>query len=708
MPIDRLSILHSTFLVGLCLSTLGTNAQAFEKIADSAETYDSECTSSDRETLHLYDEIEVEEQTDDLAGVASSASEGLASHHDLRRRLVFRSGELVETTPGLISTQHSGGGKANQYFLRGFTLDHGTDFAIWAAGVPVNMPSHGHGQGYSDLNFLIPEVIDRVRYYKGPYFSSRGDFSTVGGVDIEIFDVLPKRHISMTLGGYGFGRIFASDGFEAWGGDVSAGVEVSHADGPWSREEDFQKINAIVRYSRGDAERGFSLTLMGYDGKWLSTDQVPRRAVESGLIGRFDLIDSGPRGASRRYSLSAEFHRGRSRSLTRFAGYVLAYDFDLISNFTYFLEDTDVGDQFQQVDERWVYGFNTSHQWLGSYGGRRIESTVGIGFRADSITNGLFRTQETIRIGTTREDRIGQLSVGPYIETEIRWNDFARMRVGLRGEYQYADVESDLEINSGTVTDSLISPKLSLILGPWNRTEVYLNIGYGFHSNDARGATLKVDPRTLRPRDPAQFLARTVGGDIGFRTSVLSGLQSTLSLFAMELESELIFVGDSGTTAASRPSLRVGVEFTNHYRILPWLELDLDASLARSRFTDADQAGDRIPGAIERVLSAGISITDRGGFFGALRLRYFGSAALVEDNSVRSSSSAMLSGRLGFRFTNGMKLALEGFNLLNREQSDVEYFYASRLPGEPEGGIEDIHFHPAEPLTVRLVASWEW
>ena len=684
----------------------GTDAQRRVEETTAQKPQDAANAETDETTLRVYDEIEIRGRRDDLVGLASSATEGWTGYRDLQMRPLLRLGELVETTPGLIATQHSGSGKANQYYLRGFNLDHGTDFSFRVAGVPVNMPTHGHGQGYADLNFLIPELVDRARYRKGPYYADRGDFSVAGGVDIELVHKLPERIFSITGGSYDFGRLFLADSFETGGGDLIAAIDVSHSDGPWQRADDYVRVSTFARYSRGGAERGFSLTAMGYDGSWLATDQVPRRAVGSGLIDRFGLIDPGPRGSTTRYSLSGELHRGRDHALTRLEGYLLFNDFGLISNFTYFLEDEENGDQFEQVDQRLVAGLEASHLWLGSWKGRSIESTVGIELRADDIENALYRTRDLIRTNTTREDEILQLSGGPYIATKVGWSDKVKTRFGLRAEIYYADVTSNLELNSDRVDDYLLSPKLSLILGPWNRTEVYLNFGYGFHSNDARGAALRIDPVTARPVEPASPLVRARGGDIGVRTAAIPGLHTTVSLFALEFDSELIFIGDGGATEAARPSRRLGIEWTNHYQLRPWLACNLDVALTRARFSDDRPAGDRIPGAIDHVVTAAVSISNLGRFFGALRLRYFGAGALVEDNSVRSSSSSLVNGRIGYKLKNGLSLVLEGFNLFDRDDSDVEYFYASRLPGEPAGGIEDIHSHPAEPISLRLMASW--
>lgn len=691
-----LSLRPRLFLVLLC-SFLAAPVAA-QEAEDPAPTQD--------ETPKFDDSVEVRARADDLVGIASSATEGATGHEDLERRPLLRPAELVETVPGVIATQHSGDGKANQYFLRGFNLDHGTDFSVWVDGVPVNMPTHGHGQGYSDLNFLIPELVDSVRYRKGPYFADRGDFSAAGGVDMQLIDVLPAPLVQVTGGSFDYGRVLVAGTLEAGENHLTAALDVFHNNGPWERGEDYDGGKGLLRLHGGDAGRGFSITAAGYDASWLATDQVPLRAVESGLVDELGAIDPTSQGSSSRYSLSAETHTGTDTTLSKLSGYLLYYDLDLFSNFTYFLDNTEDGDQFQQVDERMVAGFETSRSWMQSLGDRRLETSVGLQLRADDIDNGLYRSRNTQRTATVRTDQVLLLTGGVYAESLVHWNDKVRPRLGLRAEFYEADVDSHIAANSGSASDVLLSPKLALALGPWNRTEFYVNAGYGFHSNDARGATIRIDPATGEPANRVQPLVRAKGADVGFRSTFLTGLQTTVSVFALELDSELVFVGDGGSTEASRPSRRTGIEWTNFYRVNDWLTVDLDATVADSEFTDDDPAGNKIPGAIGRTVAAGISLGEGRTFFGGLRWRYFGDAPLIEDDSVRSSSSSLVNGRLGYAFVNGLTLELEVFNILDSKDSDIQYYYASRLPGEPDEGIEDIHFHPMERRSARLVVTW--
>jgi hypothetical protein len=657
--------------------------------------------------LQVYDQIQVIDRASDMVGVADSASEGVTGQKELAQRPVARPGELLETVPGVIITQHSGSGKANQYFLRGFNLDHGTDFRITVDDIPVNMPSHGHGQGYSDLNFLIPELVDTVRYKKGTYYAEEGDFSTAGAAEFTYVNSLPKGIAAFTPGGYGYTRLLAADSTKYGEGDLLGAVEVGRNNGPWVRGDDYRKLNGILRWNRGDAGNGLTVTAMGYDGKWNSTDQIPQRAVDQGLVGRFGSIDPTDGGRSYRYSLAADWRRGGESSLTRASAYVLRYGLNLFSDFTYFLDDPVNGDQFEQVDNRTVTGFQLERQWGSAWGGREVETSVGLQVRNDAIDNGLFHTKDQGLLSVTRRDQIEQLSGGPFVQARVRWNSWLRTVTGLRADGYYADVKSNLAANSGTRQATLLSPKLAVTLGPWSQTELYLDYGYGFHSNDARGATIRVDPRTGEPVDQVTPLARAKDADVGVRTSLIPNLQTSATLFRLDLASELVFSGDAGATEAGRPSRREGIELQSFYHPRPWLTLDADYAYSRARFADFDPVGDHIPGAIESALSAGISIDNAGPWFGSLRLRYFGPRPLIEDDSVRSRASSLLNLRLGHRFPNGLSVAGEVFNLLNNQVSDIDYLYDSRLRGEP-GPVSDIHFHPAEKRSFRLAAEWRF
>jgi hypothetical protein len=644
---------------------------------------------------------DVERPAENLVGIATSSSQGAITAAQLETRPMMRAGEVLETVPGLIISQHSGEGKANQYYLRGFNLDHGTDFSTNVAGIPVNTPTGAHAHGYADISFLIPELVSGVQFKKGPYFADEGDFSAAGAASISYVNRLDRPLVRLSAGGQGWGRFLGAASPTVGTGHLLAALEVSHTDGPWERPDDYQKTNAVLRYSRGTAQNGFSLTGLGYWADWRSTDQVPQRAIDSGSIGRFGLVDPSDQGQENRQMAVADWQRSSGPSSLRATGYVQRNSLNLFSNFTYFLDHPEEGDQFEQAERRVTAGGRVTYRRLGRLRDRHTESSLGVQLRRDWLAPvGLYHTAAARRLATTREDRVGQTLIGLFAQTEIEWAPKVRTTFGLRGDvYQYR-VTSNTARNSGDGTSGLVSPKVGVVFGPWAGTEWYVNAGTGYHSNDARGAVIRVDPATGEPAERVTPLVRAHGAEIGVRT--VKGLQSTLSLWYLGLDSELLFVGDAGTTEAGRPSRRVGLEWTNYARLTPWMTVDGDISFSRARFTNADPAGRFIPGSLDRVVSAGASVEPSKALFGSLRLRHFGPRPLIEDASVSSGATTLWNGEVGYRVSSRTRLVLEGYNLFDSKVSDIDYFYTSRLPGEPDGGVDDVHTHPAIPRTVRV------
>ncbi len=485
--------------------------------------------------------------------------------------------------------------------------------------------------------------------------------------------------------------------------DICLGrVEVNHNDGPWVQPDDYRKFNGVLRYTRGDNRNGISLTGMGYWADWDSTDQVPERAVAEGLIPRFGLIDDSDGGTTNRQTVAADFQRSSGPSSLRATGFLLHNRLNLFSNFTYFLDDPANGDQFEQNERRVAAGGRLTYRRLGHFFERHTESAVGVQLRHDWLDPvGLYRTASRQRLSTTREDEVGLTMAALYAQTEVEWTRTFRTTFGLRADQYSFSVTSDNPLNSGDGSDGLVSPKIAAIFGPWSGTELYANAGTGFHSNDARGAAITVDPVTGEPVDRVTPLVRAKGAEIGLRTVRIRGLQSTVALWYLGIDSELLFVGDAGTTEAGRPSRRVGLEWTNYARLARWMTVDADLAFTDARFTDDDPAGTRIPGALDRVISAGVTFESRP-VSGSVRVRHFGPRPLTEDATVSSKSTTMWNGEVGYRLSSQARLVLEAFNIFDAEVSDIDYFYASRLPGEPAGGVDDVHFHPALPRSARM------
>jgi hypothetical protein len=646
---------------------------------------------------------DIENPAENLVGIAAAASQGAVAAAQLDARPVLRAGEVLETVPGMIISQHSGEGKANQYYLRGFNLDHGTDFSTTVAGVPVNTPTGAHAHGYADLNFLIPELVSGVQYRKGPYFADEGDFSAAGAANINYVNRLERPALRLSAGNDGWGRVFGAASPRVGRGFLLGAFEANHNDGPWVRPDDNRKLNGVLRYSQGNNRNGFSVTGMGYWADWDSTDQVAGRAIDSNLISRFGVLDPSDGGNTSRQSVAVELQRSAGPSSLRATGFVLHSSLNLYSNFTYFLDDPERGDQFEQAERRTAVGGRVTYRRLGHFFERHTESAIGLQVRRDWLDPvGLYHTEARQRLSTTREDEVGQTTTGVFAQTEIEWTRTVRTTLGLRADAYQFSVTSDNPLNSGDGSDRLVSPKMGAVFGPWAGTEMYANAGMGFHSNDARGAVIRVDPSSGDAADPVTPLVRARGAEIGLRTVRVRGLQSTVALWYLGLDSELLFAGDAGTTEAGRPSRRVGIEWTNYARLAPWLTVDADLAFTRATFTDDDPAGTRIPGALDRVISAGVTIEPSRALFGSLRVRHFGPRPLIEDASVTSTSTTLWNGEVGCRVSAKARIVLEAFNVFDATVSDIDYFYTSRLPGEPADGVDDIHLHPALPRSARV------
>jgi outer membrane receptor protein involved in Fe transport len=642
--------------------------------------------------------IIVEGHYDNAVGTTDAASAGTIRAELLKSRPAQRPGEVLEFVPGVIVTQHSGDGKANQYFLRGFNLDHGTDFATRIAGMPVNLPSHGHGQGYSDLNWLLPELVDRIEYRKGPYFASVGDFAAAGSADIRYLSRVAAPFGQVTLGEKGYRRGVTGASFEVAPGVVALGaLELMGNDGPWTVPQDLRKRNGVFSLTGGTRSDGWSLVAMGYSARWTATDQVPESLFGSGF-GRYDSLDPTTGGQTHRRSLSGDWHIDTPSGRTTVSAYGIRYDLDLNSNFTYFLNDPVNGDQFKQTDARTVWGGDVDHVFNHDLGPFPARTSFGLQLRHDRIRNGLFTSAARQVRDTVREDRIRLTQAGVYGYTAVEFTPEWRAVLGLRADHIRARVEAlTLAANGGRASDSQLSPKLTLVWTATPKTEFFFNLGRGFHSNDARGMTATRDPVSNDPVDRVQPLVAVTGAEIGMRTEAVKGLQSSVAVWMLRSDSELVYVGDAGATEASAASRRRGIEFSNRWQPAPWFLLDADLAFSHGRFDN----GDRIPNAVDSVASVAATVRRVQGWTASLQWRYLGSGALVEDNAVRSRPSSTLNLRITRELGAKASATLDVFNLADRKVNDIQYFYESR-PLPSGAAAEGRHVHPAEPRTLRL------
>jgi hypothetical protein len=668
----------------------------------------------------------------------TAASAGDISQAQMQAEPLLRPAAILENIPGLIVTQHSGEGKANQYFLRSFNLDHGTDLALEVDDMPVNMPTHAHGQGYSDFNFVIPELAADLHYKKGPYYADEGDFATAGTARVGLVNDVPS---SATVGfgedGYRRGLFMGSTGL--LGGTLLGAGEVYHNDGPFDVPDDYNRLNGVARYFRGDAQDYFTLTAMAYSGKWNSTDQVPLRAIAEGLIDRFGSLNPTDGGVSTRSSLSFSRVKRTDDDQLQVSAYVIRYKLDLWSTFTYYLRDPINGDQMLQHDDRVVYGFKASKSWFTSILGAPTTNLIGVQARIDDIKDvGIFSTVERQIIGTTQNAGVLESNGALYAESSTQWLEHVQTTLGVREDQFDFDVKDKMlnldgscNINSdplgcdtGTQRASIFSPKLGLILGPWAKTTYFINIGDGYHSNDARGVTRSGQNPDQSPVTP---LTRATSGEVGVATRIIPNLDTRLDVFKLKLKSELVFDGDAGVTSPSGATTRTGIEWGNTYHINDWLSAELNTAFTRARFDHnsapddlgcADAApsnpctlalgivGRYIPNSPTNVTNVGLTAQRDSGWFGALRARHFGESPLVEDDSAKSPAYTTVDAQIGFHAAKWLA-ALDVFNIANVKWNDIEYYYVSRLRNEASP-VADYVVHPGVPRTVRARLQYQF
>lgn len=656
-------------------------------------------------------EIEIIGRSVNLVGDALSASEGRVSHDEILQRPILRTGDVLESVPGLVATQHSGSGKANQYFLRGFNLDHGTDFATSVDGMPVNMRSHGHGQGYTDLNFIIPELVEEIVYRKGSYYSDVGDFSGAGSARIQTRDHSVPFTIQLGAGEYGFARALLSGSTGSGTGELIYGLELQGYEGPWDQlDEDVEKTNFLLKQIWASEESHYSLSLMGYDNEWNSADQIPDRAVRSGLISKYGSIDTTVGGSSSRYSLSFGLSRPLAGGELNATAYAIDYAMDLYSNFSYFIAPE--GDQFKQVDDRRIYGGELTWDRTSNWGDIPVTNTLGADLRVDNIDEvGLISTSARQFLGNIRLDAVDQSSLGFYWENELQWTDRLRTVLGLRHDIFDFEVNalaaadpSTLSANSGSNDADISTASLSIMYALNENHELYASIGEGFHSNDARGTTISRDPLTGDTVDPVDPLVATEGAEIGWRIYFNDRLNATLALWQLDIDSELLFVGDAGNTEDTGVgSERQGFELTAYYQLNDMFGLDLEYSNTDAKFASLVDGSDEIPGAMDEVISAGINFQPNDQFFAHLRHRQFADYPL--DGGARAAGSSMTNLRLGYEVNDSLQLSLDVLNLFDSDDHDVEYFYESQLAGE-SAPVGDNHYHVFEPRAVRFYLQY--
>jgi outer membrane receptor protein involved in Fe transport len=669
-----------------------------------------------------------------LVGTAATSSQGEIVQEELDLTPAFRPGQLLETVPGLVVTSHSGEGKANEFLLRGFNLDHGTDLATFVDDIPINMPSHAHGNGYTDLNFLIPEVVSGVQFTKGPYFAEEGNFASVGSDHIGILDTINDQ-ASATVGTFGFERLFTAGSRELGTGTVLGALELSHYDGPWTHGDDQRKINAVVRYSQGDASQGYSLTAMYYRDLWNATTDQPVRAMDPaymaslGLtpIGRFSSLDPTDAGQAQQIHISGEYHTNIGAGHIDANVYEVNNRLTLWNDFSHFLVDPVFGDQEAQNENRLVAGGGVSYAISDKVLGFDNDFLVGIQNRYDNNHVGRDATKDRQFLSITELDRVQIEDLGAYAQTTTHWTGWMRTVLGVREDYITA---TDKGTNPGNVSATLFQPKASLIVSPWEDTEFYLSAGRGFHSDDVRGVT----KAALDGVSGAPLIARSTGEEVGVRSTILPNLTATLTAFNIDFQSETTYDPDIGQDSAGPPSRRYGVELNTTYQAFAWLEFYTSIAASHARYTQpyddgTGHLGEYIPNAPSVIANAAAYLKNLGPWSGGIEYRYLGgypvssgpcvnSAAVNDFPGATSCANAptapgLIKGKgygelnidAKYAFGTGWRFSLGLYNALDTHANAAEFWYVDRLPGEPAGGVAGLHIHPLEPRTVRFTLS---
>jgi TonB-dependent Receptor Plug Domain len=696
-------------------------------------------------------EVTVTAERLDLLGSATSASEGVVADQELQLTPAYRPGQLLETVPGLIVTLHSGEGKANQFLMRGYNLDHGTDLATFVDAMPVNQPTHAHGQGYTDLNFVIPELADAIGYSKGPYYASVGDFGAVGSVHVRYRDSIADQ-LSVSAGTLDYQRYLAAGSTRVGAGTLLAAAELQHYDGPFLNPDDARKQNAVLRYSQGDQHDGYSLTGMFYHQLWNSTTDIPQRAIDDGLVAdRYGSLDPSDGGRAQRASLSWQYDRTLAGGQFSASSYFIYNQLHLYSDFTHFLVDALHGDQEEQFENRRAFGGTADYSRVLLVGAIANEISAGVVTRYDSLDLGRLPTESRVPqlpqddpASFSDSDHVYLFSAAAYAQLTSRWTPAFRSVFGLRADCQHgSDVdylaalhESAGYSNSGTASQCLLQPKGSLIFAPARQLEFYLSAGQGFHSADLRGVNQDRDSELGLPRTP--LLAKQDGQEVGLRAQPRGNLAFTLALYNLWQQSETIIDPDIGQDTAGPASRRYGYEFNLSWQIRSWLELYGSYSGNHTRFThDFDDGtghlGRFITDAPVATGSLALYLTQLGRWSAGLDYRYLGRYALSSGPCVDAAAARDFPGSAGgcagaptlagqvdgngfgelnldahYALRSGWQATLGIYNLLNSHAPAAQFWYVDRLKSEiatyPDGRA-DIHQHPLEPIMARLSIS---
>ena len=622
----------------------------------------------------------------------SASSEVFIPGLDFELRPQGRPADVVRLIPGFVISQHQGGGKAEQYFLRGFDADHGTDVALFIDGLPVNHRSHAHGQGYADLHFLIPETVLRLEAFKGPYFVEYGDFATAGAVNFVMRDVVDENIAEAAGGSFATQRYLTLFSPTRDALKTLVAVEYYRSDGPFEHPNGYERLNLFAK-ARATLSEGMDVTAWAshYQADWHGSGEIPVRAVRAGLISRFGAVDPNEGGQTQRTNVNLEWRwRPDDVQQVSIRGYGSYYVLDLFNDFTFFLDDPQNGDGINQRDRRYLAGLDAQYQHQSRPLGVSLTSTGGFQYRIDTPRVVLAHSVQRHQLERTQDVEIVEQSYSPFVKFDLVPLPWLRLVTGARGDFFSYNVHSRVNTTgddlNGSVTKSRPNVKANVILGPWYQTELFANFGTGFHSNDARAVI-------SAPTKPALPTAR--GYEFGVRSKVVPRTEFSLTYWVIDLASELVFVGDEGTTEARGPSHREGLEFATRVKILDWLTFSGDVSASRAEF----DTGAAVPLAPRLTARADLTARLPWGLSSSLAMRHLGDRYADEDRHQTARGYTLFDFTARYRYK-----WLEAFvsieNLTNVEWREAQFFFTSRLAGEPASGVPDIHYTPGNPRSV--------
>jgi outer membrane cobalamin receptor len=616
---------------------------------------------------------------------------------DIKLRPTNTSQDILRMVPGLFIAQHAGGGKAEQIFLRGFDVDHGTDVNLEVDGLPVNMVSHAHGQGYSDLHFIIPEIVNYVDFNKGPYYADKGDFTTAGYVDFQTKNSLDNNFFKLEGGQFGTARGVVGVNIVSPGNTTTQGYIASEffmTDGFVESPQDFNRFNVTSKVSsRIGKNDQISLGLSFFTSRWDASGQIPTRAVDNGSITRFGSIDNTEGGKTSRTNINIKHqHQFENGSYLNQQLYGIHYDFNLFSNFTFFLNDPVNGDQIQQTEGRMIYGYKTTYNNGGSIFGKVFKTEAGAGFRLDDVNNiALSRSVKREFLSDVKRGDVFEANYNAFINESLLLNEKWSLNAAARIDYfrfRYAD---KIDGQTGSASKIIVSPKFTVNYQASSNVHLYLRSGLGFHSNDAR---------VIIEQDGENILPRAYGIDLGMNSKITDRLLINLALWKLDLQEEFVYVGDEGIVEPSGKTQREGIDLSLRYEILPWLFVDGDVNITKPRAKGEEEGMNYIPLAPDVSSIGGLSFRMKNGVNGSLRYRYLDDRPANENNSIIADGYFLADAVVNYTRSK-FEIGLSVENIFNIEWNEAQFDTESRLQNE-QGSVSEIHFTPGTPFFAKL------